>query len=326
MPRGRCSSAWSSPCLIAATISFQAKRTVSSGSLGTYTGNGLGPGFAFAAGFTYCLATSDSPSLAPLAACSTLTPSWSRSVWALKRRGSSSCWSWSSSRPPVSALSGCRAGGEVRVGLRADRDRVDSGDHRRCVHRLRLPDRLGAVEISGISAQAPPSSRRSRRWVLCRLRERRIAGRRGQGRPPQHRAVAAAGGVAARACSTSSPPIRRCCSSTDIDGDNAVLPQLADAAGVSWVNYAVSAAVAVAFIVFVTAVTTAAARSLFTFAHEGALPQVLREGPSDTQDAMGGYRIHRRCLPSSSRRWRRSARRAGWCSRCTAATSPPGAS
>src|SRR3954469_20556243 len=30
--------------LIAVTISFQAKRTVSSGSLGTYTGNGLGPG------------------------------------------------------------------------------------------------------------------------------------------------------------------------------------------------------------------------------------------------------------------------------------------
>ncbi len=32
---------------------------------------------------------------------------------------------------------------------------------------------------------------------------------------------------------------------------------------------------AVAFIVFVTAVTTAAARSLFTFAHEGALPRPL---------------------------------------------------
>src|SRR3954453_5901315 len=31
--------------LIATTISFQAKRTVSSGSLGTYTVNGLGPGF-----------------------------------------------------------------------------------------------------------------------------------------------------------------------------------------------------------------------------------------------------------------------------------------
>ncbi len=38
--------------LVAITISFQAKRTVSSGSLGTYTGNGLGPGFAFAAGFS----------------------------------------------------------------------------------------------------------------------------------------------------------------------------------------------------------------------------------------------------------------------------------
>ena len=59
----------------------------------------------------------------------------------------------------------------------------------------------------------------------------------------------------------------------DINGDKAVLPQLADDTGVSWVNYVVSAAVAVAFIVFVTAVTTAAARSLFTFAHEGALPR-----------------------------------------------------
>jgi amino acid transporter len=38
--------------LIATTISFQAKRTVSSGSLGTYTGNGLGPGFAYAGGFS----------------------------------------------------------------------------------------------------------------------------------------------------------------------------------------------------------------------------------------------------------------------------------
>lgn len=55
----------------------------------------------------------------------------------------------------------------------------------------------------------------------------------------------------------------------DINGDKAVLPQLADVTGgVSWVNYLVSAAVAIAFIVFVTAVTTAAARSLFTLAHE----------------------------------------------------------
>ncbi|WP_053854040.1 APC family permease [Mycolicibacterium mucogenicum] len=38
--------------LIATTISFQARRTVSSGSLGTYTGNGLGPGFAYTAGFS----------------------------------------------------------------------------------------------------------------------------------------------------------------------------------------------------------------------------------------------------------------------------------
>jgi amino acid transporter len=60
-----------------------------------------------------------------------------------------------------------------------------------------------------------------------------------------------------------------------IDGDKAILPQLADSTGVSWVNHVVSGAVAVAFIVFVTAVTTAGARSLFTFAHEGALPAAL---------------------------------------------------
>jgi amino acid transporter len=60
-----------------------------------------------------------------------------------------------------------------------------------------------------------------------------------------------------------------------IDGDKAVLPQLAENTGVPWVNYFVSAAVGIAFIVFVTAVTSAAARSLFTFAHEGALPKAL---------------------------------------------------
>src|SRR3954467_10035072 len=37
--------------LVAYTISLQARRTVSSGSLATYTGNGLGPGAAFAAGW-----------------------------------------------------------------------------------------------------------------------------------------------------------------------------------------------------------------------------------------------------------------------------------
>jgi amino acid transporter len=36
---------------LAYTISLQARRTVSSGSLGTYTGNGLGSGGAFAAGW-----------------------------------------------------------------------------------------------------------------------------------------------------------------------------------------------------------------------------------------------------------------------------------
>ena len=61
----------------------------------------------------------------------------------------------------------------------------------------------------------------------------------------------------------------------EIDGDEAVLPQLAASAHVGWINPVVSAAVAVAFIVFVTAVVSSAARSLFTFAHEGAFPKAF---------------------------------------------------
>jgi amino acid transporter len=41
--------------LIAALIAFQARRTVSSGSLGTYAGNGLGPGAAFVTGWALIL-------------------------------------------------------------------------------------------------------------------------------------------------------------------------------------------------------------------------------------------------------------------------------
>ena len=108
------------------------------------------------------------------------------------------------------------------------------------------------------------------RW----LRECRLAGCRGQGCPPHHRPIAVARRFAHRLLYivATYPQILFF---GNIDGDKAILPQLADDTGVAWVNYVVSAAVAVAFIVFVTAVTTAAARSLFTFAHEGALPSVL---------------------------------------------------
>ncbi|CPY55082.1 Putative amino acid permease [Mycobacteroides abscessus] len=61
----------------------------------------------------------------------------------------------------------------------------------------------------------------------------------------------------------------------NIDGDSAILPQIATNAGVAWAIYPISLAVTIAFIVFVTAVINSAARGLFTLAHEGALPAVL---------------------------------------------------
>jgi amino acid transporter len=61
----------------------------------------------------------------------------------------------------------------------------------------------------------------------------------------------------------------------DLDVDTAVLPQVADSAGLSWINVVVAAAVTVAMVVFVSAVTNSASRSLYTFAREGALPAVF---------------------------------------------------
>ncbi|AWT26966.1 Low-affinity putrescine importer PlaP [Corynebacterium provencense] len=61
----------------------------------------------------------------------------------------------------------------------------------------------------------------------------------------------------------------------DLDIDTAVLPQVADSAGLSWINVFVAAAVTIAMVVFVSAVTNSASRSLYTFAREGALPSLL---------------------------------------------------
>lgn len=80
--------------LVATTISFQAKRTVSSGSLGTYTGNGLGPGFAYAAGFSLLFGYIGFATTAPSVACSTSTRSSNPSASDRRLRGSGCCW-WS---------------------------------------------------------------------------------------------------------------------------------------------------------------------------------------------------------------------------------------
>ena len=86
--------------LIALTISFQAKRTVSSGSLGTYTGNGLGPGFAYAAGFSLLLGYIGFATTGTLGGVLYLDSFLEAIGLGSRQRGSSSCWSWSSWPPP----------------------------------------------------------------------------------------------------------------------------------------------------------------------------------------------------------------------------------
>lgn len=61
----------------------------------------------------------------------------------------------------------------------------------------------------------------------------------------------------------------------DIDTDKAILPAIADSARVSWIKPYVSAAVAVSYTVFAIALITSVSRSLLTLSDEGALPKAL---------------------------------------------------
>ncbi|MGK5683946.1 APC family permease [Actinoplanes sp. URMC 104] len=60
-----------------------------------------------------------------------------------------------------------------------------------------------------------------------------------------------------------------------LDADSTPLPVVAENAGVSWVNYAVTLSLGTAMIVFSAAVINSGARSLFTLARERALPASL---------------------------------------------------
>ncbi|GAB2842988.1 APC family permease [Actinocorallia aurea] len=60
-----------------------------------------------------------------------------------------------------------------------------------------------------------------------------------------------------------------------LDADSTPLPVVAENAGVEWVNYIVTLSLGAAMIVFSSAVINSGARSLFTLAREGALPSAL---------------------------------------------------
>jgi amino acid transporter len=261
--------------LIAATISFQARRTVSSGSLGTYTGNGLGPGFAYAAGFSLLIGYIGFATTGTLGGVLYLDSFLqsiglgSQDIWFklilvavivalgtyLPYRGVSIAAKYELVFEVVAVASilVIIAASYVTYGFRIDWEQWDLGHLGNSATFIAAVSAVGSYagfeSVASLGAEARDAHRNIARSLL--------------------RVVLLLGVLYIIA---TYPQVLFF---DGIDGDNAVLPQLADATGVSWVNYAVSAAVAVAFIVFVTAVTTAAARSLFTFAHEGALPRPL---------------------------------------------------
>lgn len=261
--------------LIAATISFQAKRTVSSGSLGTYTGNGLGPGFAYGAGFSLLIGYIGFATTGTLGGVLYLDSFLesiglgSQATWFklalvvvivgiatyLPYRGVSIAAKYELvfELIAIAAILVIIVGAYISYGFRIDWAQWDISHLGNSATFIAAVSAVGSYagfeSVASLGAEAKDAHNNIARSLL--------------------RVVLLLGVLYIVA---TYPQVLFFDS---IDGDNAVLPQLADATGVSWVNYGMSAAVAVAFIVFVTAVTTAAARSLFTFAHEGALPEVL---------------------------------------------------
>ncbi|WP_029367245.1 APC family permease [Mycobacterium sp. UM_WWY] len=261
--------------LVATTISFQAKRTVSSGSLGTYTGNGLGPGFAYAAGFSllfgyigfattgtlggvlYLDAFLESIGLGSQAA-------WFRLLLVLvvvavavylPYRGVSLAAKYELAFEllAIASILVIIVASYIGYGFHVDWDQLNPSHLGSSATFIAAVTAVGSYagfeSVASLGAEAKDAHRSIARSLL--------------------RVVLLLGVLYIFA---TYPQILHF---GEIDGDKAVLPQLAGTVGVAWVNQVVSATVSVAFIVFVTAVTTAAARSLFTFAHEGALPKVF---------------------------------------------------
>lgn len=261
--------------LLAATISFQAKRTVSSGSLGTYTGNGLGPGFAFAAGFSLLLGYIGFATTGTLGGVLYLDAflesiglgseaTWFKLVLVavvvaaavyLPYRGVSltAKYELAFELIAIASILVIIVGSYVAYGFRIDWEQWSPTHLGHSATFIAAVTAVGSYagfeSVASLGAEAKDAHRNIARSLL--------------------RVVLLLGVLYVFA---TYPQILFF---DQIDGDEAVLPQLANNVGVGWVNYFVSAAVAVAFIVFVTAVTTSAARSLFTFAHEGALPKVF---------------------------------------------------
>ncbi|WP_442930423.1 APC family permease [Mycobacterium sp. NBC_00419] len=261
--------------LIAITISFQAKRTVSTGSLGTYAGNGLGPGFAYAAGFSLLIGYIGFSVTGTLGGVLYLDAF-------LESIGLGSEASWFRLLLVVVVVAVATYLPLRGVGIAAKYELI--------FEVIAISSILVIIVASYVSYGWRFDTEQ---WSLSHLSSGATiaAGVSAVGAYAGFESVAALGAEAKNAHQNIARSLLRVVLLIGvlylfttypqvlhfdaIDGDKAVLPQLAGITGVGWVNHIVSATVAIAYIVFVTAVSTAAARALFTLAHEGALPRAL---------------------------------------------------
>lgn len=261
--------------LIAATISFQAGRTVSSGSLGTYAGNGLGPGFAYAAGFSllvgyigfattgtlggvlYFESFLDSVGVRSGAAWFKLALVAAVVAVAvyLPYRGVSISAKYELvfEVVAVALIFLIIAASYARYGWRIDSEQFSPAQLGRGSTFVAAVTSVGSYagfeSVASLGAESRDPHRTIARALL--------------------RVVLIIGALYLVATYPQILQFR------GVDGDRAILPQVAANAGVGWAVYPVGLAVTVAFVVFVTAVVNSASRGLFTLAHEGALPSFL---------------------------------------------------
>jgi amino acid transporter len=258
--------------LVAYTISLQARRTVSSGSLATFTGNGFGPGASFATAWGLLIGYA-------LFAVGALLGAWLYASSLLDKLGISSSSEVVGAILVLIAISAALASAYRGIRLSA---------------RLGLALELTSLTLIGIvliaslvthgfrldTAQFTAKGASSTDVVLgAVLAVDAFAG---------FESAASLGLEARNAHRTIARVLIRVvfglavlylfASYTEIlgfgklTGSSAPLHVVADYAGVSWASYVVDLGVSVAMVAFAAAVLNAAARSLYTLGREGALP------------------------------------------------------
>lgn len=258
--------------LIALTISFQSSRTVSTGSLGTYAGNGLGPGAAFIAGWSLLLGYIGFAVTGTLGAVLYLNAF-------------------------LDAIGLSSQSTVFRIGLvlliaflavyPAYRGAVFTAKYQLILEVAALVIILTVIVAAYVDGGATVDTEQ---FSLSYLAQGAtfVAAVKAVGSYAGFESIASLGGEVKNAHRTISRSLIRVVILLGalylfstypqvlhfgaLDTDTAVLPQVAESAGIAWINVLLSAAVTVAMVVFVTAVTNSAARSLFTLSREGALP------------------------------------------------------